>query len=186
MIESIIMTLLPVVFLTVLFGGGELFRRRNVDMGGDPLIGVVAFSGSKYAIVAIWTATILHGWGVGLSLAQVPRPARWLALGLWVAGFAVLLAGRLELGRSFRIGRPRERTEMQTGGLFRVSRNPMYLGVFATLIASVVYTMNPVVLVVAALVIAAHHRIVLAEEQHLQAAFGEAYLAYCRQVRRYL
>lgn len=75
---------------------------------------------------------------------------------------------------------------MQTNGLFRLSRNPMYLGVFATLTASVLYTMNPVVLAVAALVIVAHHRIVLAEEQHLQAAFGEVCLAYCRRVRRYL
>jgi protein-S-isoprenylcysteine O-methyltransferase Ste14 len=186
MIEPILMTLLPAVFVVVLFGGGELFRRRNIDMGGEPLIGAVAFSGSKYAILAVWTAAVLHGWGVGLSLVPVPRPARWLALGLWGAGFLLLLAGRLELGRSFRIGRPRERTAMQTSGLFRVSRNPMYLGVFATLIASVIYTTNPVVLVVGALVIVAHHHIVLAEEQHLQAAFGETYLAYCRQVRRYL
>jgi protein-S-isoprenylcysteine O-methyltransferase Ste14 len=186
MIEPMVMTLLPVVFLVVLFGGGELFRRRNIDMGGEPLIGAGAFAGSKYAIVAVWTATVLHSWGVGLSLVQVPRPARWLVIGLWGAGFLLLLAGRLELGSSFRIGRPREHTEMQTGGLFRLSRNPMYLGVFSTLTASVIYTMNPVVLVVTALVILAHHRIVLAEEEHLQATFGEVYLAYCRQVRRYL
>jgi protein-S-isoprenylcysteine O-methyltransferase Ste14 len=186
MIESIIVTVLPAVFLTVLIGGGELFRRRHVDMGGEPLIGTVAFSGSKYAILAIWAATILHAWGVSFFFVQVPRPARLLALGLWGAGFLLLLAGRLELGGSFRIGRPRERTEMQTGGLFRLSRNPMYLGVFSTLIAAVLHTMNPVVLTVAALVFVAHHRIVLAEEHHLQATFGEAYLAYCRRVRRYL
>jgi protein-S-isoprenylcysteine O-methyltransferase Ste14 len=186
MIESIIITLLPVVFLIVLFGGGELFRRRDIDMGGEPLIGAFAFSGSKYAILAVWAATVLHARGVGVSFVAVPPPARWLALGLWGGGFLLLLAGRLELGRSFRIGRPREHTDMQTGGLFRVSRNPMYLGVFSTLIAAVVYTTNPVVLAVAALVILAHHRIVLAEEQHLEATFGEAYVAYCRRVRRYL
>ena len=186
MLEPIAVTLLPVLFLVVLFSGGELFRRRNIDMGGEPLIGAVAFAGSKYAIVAVWAATVLHSWGVGLPFVRLPGPARWLALGLWTAGFLLLLAGRLELGSSFRIGRPRERTDMQTGGLFRISRNPMYLGVFATLIASVLYTMNPALLVVGALIIAAHHRIVLAEEQHLQAAFGATYLAYCRQVRRYL
>jgi protein-S-isoprenylcysteine O-methyltransferase Ste14 len=101
-------------------------------------------------------------------------------------GFLILLAGRLELGSSFRIGRPRERTDMRTAGLFRLSRNPMYLGVFATLIGSALYTMNPVVLLAGALIIAVHHRIVLAEEQHLEVTFGQAYLAYCRQVRRYL
>jgi protein-S-isoprenylcysteine O-methyltransferase Ste14 len=35
-------------------------------------------------------------------------------------------------------------------------------------------------------VVAVHHRIILAEEQHLQKAFGEEYANYCRRVRRYL
>jgi protein-S-isoprenylcysteine O-methyltransferase Ste14 len=186
MIEPLAVTLLPVAFLIVLFGGGELFRRRRIDMGGTPPIAPLPFAGSKYAIVALWAATALHSWGVGLSVIPVPQPARWLALALWGAGFLLLLAGRLELGGSFRIGSPREHTTMQTAGLFRFSRNPMYLGVFATLIASVLYTMNPVILLVAVFVVAVHHRIVLAEEQHLHSAFGEAYLAYCQQVRRYL
>jgi protein-S-isoprenylcysteine O-methyltransferase Ste14 len=186
MIETLVVTMLPVAFLVVLFGGGELFRRRSIDMGGNPPVAPTLFAGSKYAIMAIWVVTALHSWGVGLSLLPVPRPARLLALGLWAAGFLMLLAGRLELGGSFRIGSPREDTTMRTGGLFRFSRNPMYLGVFATLIAASLYTMNPVLVLVAAFVIAVHHRIVLAEEQHLQASFGDSYLAYCRQVRRYL
>ena len=187
MIEPIIVTLLPVTFLVVLFGGGELSRRRrNIDIGGEPPIAAVPFTASKYAIVALWAVTVLQSWGVGLSAIRVPGPARALALALWGAGFLMLLAGRLELGSSFRIGSPREQTAMQTAGLFRISRNPMYLGVFATLIASVLYTMNPVVLLVGVAVTAVHHRIVLAEEEHLRHTFGEAYLAYCRRVRRYL
>ena len=35
MIESVTLTLFPTLFLIVLFGGG-LFRRRNIDMDGDP------------------------------------------------------------------------------------------------------------------------------------------------------
>jgi hypothetical protein len=62
----------------------------------------------------------------------------------------------------------------------------MYLGVFATLIASVLYTLNPVLLLAGVFIIAVHHRIVLADEQHMQETFGQAYLAYCRQVSRYL
>ena len=186
MIEPLVVTLLPVAFLVVLFGGGELFRRRRIDMGGTPPIGAVQFAGSKYTIVAVWVTVALHSWGVNLSFIRVPDPARWLALALWGAGFLVLLGGRLELGGSFRIGAPRERTEMRTAGLFRFSRNPMYLGVYATLLATVLYTLNPVVLLAGIFVVAVHHRIVLAEEQHLQKAFGREYTDYCSRVRRYL
>ncbi|HEX7486036.1 MAG TPA: methyltransferase [Vicinamibacterales bacterium] len=70
--------------------------------------------------------------------------------------------------------------------MFRLSRNPMYLGVYATLAASVFYTLNPVVLVVGVFVALAHHRIVLAEERFLARTFGSDFAVYCRRVRRYL
>jgi len=47
----------------------------------------------------------------------------------------------------------------------------MYVGVYATLLASVIYTMNPFVLALAVFIIVVHHRIVLAEEQFLRQAF---------------
>ena len=79
-----------------------------------------------------------------------------------------------------------ENTRLKVDGLFQFSRNPMYLGVFATILARLLYTLNPVVLLAGVFVVAVHHRIVLAEEQHLQKAFGQEYADYCRRVRRYL
>jgi protein-S-isoprenylcysteine O-methyltransferase Ste14 len=58
--------------------------------------------------------------------------------------------------------------------------------VYATLLAPVFYTLNPIVLGIGAFIIAVHHRIVLAEEQHLQKVFGPEYAEYCRRVRRYV
>ena len=62
----------------------------------------------------------------------------------------------------------------------------MYLGVFTTLLAAVLSTLNPLLLLVVMYIFAVHHKIVLAEEKYLQKAFGEEYLAYCGRVRRYL
>ena len=62
----------------------------------------------------------------------------------------------------------------------------MYLGVYATLLAAVLYTLNPFLLVLAIFVVVVHHKIVLAEEQHLRTDFGEQYAEYCSHVRRYL
>lgn len=186
MLERIVITILPVLFLAVLFGGGALLRRRNVDQDGDPPINRTLFFTSKYLIVVVWAAMVLHSWGVGFSIMKSPGPLQWIALGLWVGGFALLFTGRFSLGEAFRLGSAQESTPLKADGLFRISRHPMYLGVYATLAAAVLHTLNPIVLVAAVFVIAVHHRIVLAEEHHLRTVFGEAYEAYCSRVRRYV
>jgi protein-S-isoprenylcysteine O-methyltransferase Ste14 len=186
MSESLVVTLPPALFLVILFGGGALFHRRSIDMDGTPPIGKALFLTSKYAIVLLWAAAISRSWGVRLSAVAAPGLLAKSALALWLFGFALLLTGRLGLGDSFRIGSPKEATRLRVNGLFRFSRNPMYLGVYATLLAAVLYTLNPVVLLVAAFVIAVHHRIVLAEEEHLRGVFGQEYADYCSRVRRYL
>jgi protein-S-isoprenylcysteine O-methyltransferase Ste14 len=186
MLERFVVTVFPVVFLTVLFGGGALMRRRNIDQDGRAPLNRTLFLTSKYLIVAVWATTVLHAWGIRFSFLRTPRLLEWVALGLWASGFVLLFIGRLGLGESFRIGSPRESTALRTGGLFGVSRNPMYVGVYATLLGAVLYTLNPILLIVAIFITAVHHRIVLAEEDHLRMVFGEAYAAYCLRVRRYL
>jgi protein-S-isoprenylcysteine O-methyltransferase Ste14 len=179
-------TAFPVLFLAGLIGGGIVFRRRNIDMDGEPPIDKRLFVSSKWAIVILWAAMVLQAWEVRLWFVAVPDAGRWLALGLWVVGFTLLFVGRFGMGSSFRIGSPKERTGLKTSGLYSHSRNPMYVGVYTTLVASVVYTLNPILLVIAGYIIAVHHRIVLAEEGYLTRAFGPEYRAYCGQVRRYL
>jgi protein-S-isoprenylcysteine O-methyltransferase Ste14 len=186
MTESLAVTLFPVLFLIVLFGGGELYRRRAIDMDGDPPINRTIFYISKYSIVILWASMVLHTWGIHLSFTQVPESLKWISLCLWFMGFGLLFTGRFGLGESFRIGSPKERTHLQVNGLFRISRNPMYLGVYATLLASILYTWNPILLLAGIFIVIVHHLIVLAEEQYLRSVFGEEYIAYCRRVRRYL
>ena len=186
MLLPLFVTLLPVLFLAGLIQKALAFRRRQVDMGGDPPISKALFTSSKYAIVIVWGAMAVQTWGGHLSPVAVPALLTNLSLGLWVLGFALLFSGRAGLGDAFRIGSPKERTGLQQTGLYRFSRNPMYVGVHTTLCAAVVGTLNPVVLLVAAYVIAVHHKIVLAEEEHLRRACGEEYRKYCGRVRRYL
>jgi len=186
MIESLIVTLPPIMFLIVLFGGGHLFRRRDIDMDGEAPIDRRLFYCSKYSIVLLWAAMVVQSWGINLSLVKVTELPRWISLGLWALGFMLLFGGRFGMGESFRIGSPRENTGLKVYGLFRISRNPMYLGVYATIAASILYTLNPVSLAIGFFVIAVHHKIVLAEEQYLLKTFGDVYFNYCRRVRRYL
>ncbi len=186
MVEALVVTFFPVAFLTVLFAGGQLLRRKKIDMDGEAPINRALFYSSKYLIVALWTAMILDAWGKNVSFFAVPPAVRTAALCVWAIGFTLLFIGRFGLGRSFRIGQPKESTSLRVEGLFRCSRNPMYLGMYSTVLAAVLRTLNPILLVCAIYIIAVHHRIVLAEEAYLRNTFGQEYEAYCSRVRRYL
>jgi protein-S-isoprenylcysteine O-methyltransferase Ste14 len=186
MLKPLTITVFPALFLIVLFGGGILFRCKQIDMGGKAPIDSTLFHASKYAIVLLWAAMVASSWGAPLSFFEVPGALRGAAVLLWAAGYLLLLIGRFGMGNSFRIGSPREPTGLKVNGLFAWSRNPMYIGVYATLLAVVLYTLNPILLVVALFVMTVHHRIVLAEERYLTSSFGSEYADYCRRVRRYL
>jgi protein-S-isoprenylcysteine O-methyltransferase Ste14 len=154
-------------------------------MDGKPPIDKALFLSSKYSIIILWGTMIMSNFGIKLSFFKVPDSVRSVSLALWVLGFLLLFTGRLGLGESFRIGSPKEKTGLKKGGLYRISRNPMYLGVFATLIASALYTLNPILFLVTIYIIAVHHLIVLAEEKYLIQMFGQEYQSYCGKVRRY-
>lgn len=186
MIEPILITVFLLLFAVLFIRTSIAFRRRHIDMDGVPPIPRKIFYLSKYAIMLLWAATAAQSWGIPLSLVPVPDVIRWAACAVWAAGFAALLLGLLRLGQSLRVGSPKEATTLRTDGIYRVSRNPMYVGVYLTLLAATLYTLNPIVLAIAVFIVAVHHRIVLAEERFLEAAFGPAYQDYCRRVRRYL
>ena len=80
-----------------------------------------------------------------------------------------------------------EATTLVTGGFFRITRNPMYLGMFLILfgvafLLGSVSTLLP--LVIFMLVI--RYNFVLGEERFLEDAFGQNYLDYKSEVRRWI
>jgi protein-S-isoprenylcysteine O-methyltransferase Ste14 len=186
MIAAVVATILPLGFLVVLFGGGALFLRKNIEQDGEAPINRTLFYISKYSILALWGAMVLQIWGIGISIFEVPHMLQVTGLVLWFFGFALLYIGRFEMGSSFRLGTPKEHTSLRVNGLFRLSRNPMYVGMYATMAASGLYTLNPVVMLLAGFVIAIHHSIVLAEEKQMQKVFGQKYLDYRNRVGRYI
>jgi protein-S-isoprenylcysteine O-methyltransferase Ste14 len=71
-------------------------------------------------------------------------------------------------------------------GLYRYVRNPMYVGVLAVIAGTAIDTGSPAVLAYAVVAaIGFHLRVVLYEEPHLAAQFGEDWAAYSRKVRRW-
>lgn len=117
-------------------------------------------------------------------------PAPWNAAGLLplALGVALNLIANKALVRSGNPIKPFETPlKFVTGGVYRVSRNPMYLGMVLILtgIAFLLATLTPFIIVpVFAVVI---DRIFIdAEEAVLEERFGDRYRQYRREVRRWL
>ena len=72
-------------------------------------------------------------------------------------------------------------------GLYRFSRNPMYVGVLTVISGWVALYATPALVVYAVAVFCAFQSfIVLYEEPHLEREFGDTYVAYKRRVGRWL
>jgi protein-S-isoprenylcysteine O-methyltransferase Ste14 len=73
------------------------------------------------------------------------------------------------------------------GGPFRFTRNPMYLALCFLQIALGFFLNDWITLMfVGPLVLIFHYGVILREERYLTAKFGEPYLQYKREVRRWI
>jgi protein-S-isoprenylcysteine O-methyltransferase Ste14 len=83
--------------------------------------------------------------------------------------------------------KPSRASKLITGGVFRYSRNPIYLGDLLILAALAVWLGQPANLALLAVFVAYIDRFqIRPEEKALSALFGAEYAAYCARVRRWL
>ncbi|HEX7030662.1 MAG TPA: isoprenylcysteine carboxylmethyltransferase family protein [Gammaproteobacteria bacterium] len=107
-----------------------------------------------------------------------------------LAGIAVCAAGVLSFQRAGTTTNPLDpgrASKLVVAGIYRYSRNPMYLGFALLLAAWGVFLGNlAALLAVAAFIIYMNRFQVAPEERALEALFGEEYRAYRRSVRRWI
>ena len=114
----------------------------------------------------------------------------------WVAVIFSVLGGVISISGivSFRVAgttvnpvNPNAATSLVNSGIYRVTRNPMYLGVLFLLISWAVYLANPLTLFGTVVFVLYMNRFQIApEERALAAMFGEGFTAYKKRVRRWL
>jgi protein-S-isoprenylcysteine O-methyltransferase Ste14 len=116
---------------------------------------------------------------------QVALALMFLIAGLAIGGHALF---RFVLARTtFNPTTPDKAKVLVTDGLYRVSRNPMYVADVLLLLAFGAYLGTATVFVVVpAFVWYLTKFQIKPEEEHLTRLFGQAYLDYCARVRRWL
>lgn len=133
----------------------------------------------------MWLAArVAPGLAVDVPGREVVVPA--LALLGTVVAFAGLFTV-LRASTTIHPSRPEEASTLVTSGIYRFTRNPMYLGLFFVLLAAAVELEHPLALVVAVLFVPYMTRFqIRPEERALRARFGEAFESYVRRTRRWL
>ncbi len=111
----------------------------------------------------------------------------WIGVGVCLAGLLFLFASIVSFGQSFRVGIDTEHPDkLITDGVFGISRNPTYVAFAAILVGRFLIFPNWLLLVYLGAALWLLHRQVLREEDFMKQHYGEAFLEYCRRVRRYV
>ncbi len=143
------------------------------------------------AVVLVFMGVIM--WFVAnlvpeLALAIPGRIIMAVAAGL--AGIALILAGAV----AFRVAKttvnpmqPDKASSIVTRGVYKISRNPMYVGLLLILLSWAVLLSNIFSFAVLPVFVWYMNRFqILPEERALFAKFGTEYIAYTKSVQRWL
>jgi len=185
--KQIIVMVLFAIFLIAAIAPRIIQKRKKIETVGCIGINKELFILGKISLFTSFILILVQLLFVNLTLFKTKEFFFWICVALLGIGVAFFTLAILGLGRfSLRVGLAQEKTSLRTTGIYRISRNPMLLGLYLMALGSAIYVQNPInwLLVIIALTI--HHKIILAEEISMQNRFGEQWTKYCNSVRRYL
>lgn len=115
-------------------------------------------------------------------------PVRIVGVLVAVVGVAVFIISVLTMRDSWRAGVSKtDKTELVTKGIYKISRNPAFLGFDLMYLGILLMFFNLVLYIVSLFAMLIFHlQIVNVEEEFLLEAFGNEYLRYKKKVCRYI
>jgi len=184
------------IVLASFIGMGVLFASNfaRARLRGESFLGMdpihrVPYRLGKLSMFITWGALLAAVLGCRPCSGPGPEWLKWAGFAAFLAGSGLATAAAVKLGVSTRMGLS-DSVEFRTGGVFRVSRNPMYVGFFLTSLAASLFaaspTLSPVLFGFTCFVVYSHHRVILAEEAFMSERYGSSWTEYAATVRRYL
>lgn len=142
-------------------------------------------------VLTILVGTLIWFANMALPATRITIPqAPWLSLALAACGIAVAVLGVAAFRQANTTVDPRvpnQSAQVVPTGIYKYSRNPMYVGFFLVLLAWSVSLQQLMALPLLAAFVAYLTRYqIIPEERFLKEKFGVEYVDYCRKVRRWL
>jgi protein-S-isoprenylcysteine O-methyltransferase Ste14 len=134
-------------------------------------------------------APLLDAIGILAPISALTHPlVQGAGLATAVLGFLAVLAAQGAMGTSWRIGvDTTEHTDLVTGGVFRLVRNPVFTAmIIATVGITAMTTTWAQLLVLTAVILGIELQVRVVEEPYLRATHGDEYTAYASRAGRFL
>ena len=139
-----------------------------------------------YLLVSLVSMTLLHAY---FPIAQlIARPYSYAGAVLVVMGIAMGGYSAISFDRA---GTPvvpfKPSTVLVTGGFYRITRNPMYLGMVLLLLGvAILFGTLGAFLPIPVFALIIQEWFIKGEERFLEEIFGEQYVAFKKRVRRWI
>jgi protein-S-isoprenylcysteine O-methyltransferase Ste14 len=157
-----------------------------MEVLGKTPINPVLFVTGKTSGYLTWIFLVLSITNMNFLTLHSGSTTKLASLVILVPGIFFVIISSINLGSAVRIGLPGTKTALKQSGIYRLSRNPMYLGLNLVTLSAMIYTSSWIVIILGAYSIIIYHYIILGEEKFLAVRFGEQYVIYKGRVRRYL
>jgi protein-S-isoprenylcysteine O-methyltransferase Ste14 len=153
------------------------------------------FIGSMFRLMVGGTIFVVWIYAGFRGVYPYLTPITWLEIPtLQIIGLALLVVSliwiviaQIQMGNSWRVGIDTSHpTELVQIGLYKFSRNPIFLGMRANLLGFFLLLPNALSLAIWVLGDAVIQIQVRLEEEHLSKTHGERYADYCRRTRRWI
>ena len=110
---------------------------------------------------------------------RVAGPLGIIGVLVYGAGVGVMALATIHFARPKQNG-------LNTNGLYKISRNPMYVGYFVYFLGCVLLTGSGLLLLLLLVFQISAHWIIRSEERWCVEKFGDEYISYMKKVRRYI
>ncbi len=123
-----------------------------------------------------------------LPVFFLKKPAvQWVGMALLHISLLIVLVAQAQMAKSWRVGFDEtKKTELVQAGLFRFSRNPVFVGMLMTMLGLFFVLPNALTLLSAGLTWVVLQIQVRMEEAYLTKVQGAAYTEYSKRVRRWI
>ena len=125
---------------------------------------------------------------VSICMANVTSApsVRAIGIALGIMGVLSFALATITMQDSWRVGIPEEKIVLVTNGIYKWSRNPTFVGFDLLYLSICLLYFNIPLLMVSLWASIMLHLQILQEETHMENMFGEEYVQYKKETKRYL